>query len=182
MTHDRFQDVGLLALRAGVGSVLAAHGGQKLFGWFGGGGVQGTAGVFEAMGFTPARPSALLAGAAEFGGGALIALGLATPAAGAAAAGTVLAAASVHAPSGLFATQGGWEYPAVLGLSTSALALTGPGELSLDAVLGHRPHHAWRRPARRPARRCLTRPVAPASGPLRPTGSRRRRTRSGSCR
>jgi putative oxidoreductase len=115
------RDVGLLTLRVGVGGVLFAHGAQKLFGWFGGHGLNATAGAFDQMGFRPGRMSALAAGAAEVGGGTLVALGLATPAAGSAAAGTMIAAASVHAPNGFFAASGGYEYPALLGLSAAAL-------------------------------------------------------------
>ncbi len=78
MTDSR--DLGLLALRLGVGATLVAHGTQKLFGWFGGHGLAGTAAFFESVGFTPGRANALLAGAGEAGGGSLLALGLATPA------------------------------------------------------------------------------------------------------
>jgi putative oxidoreductase len=137
------RDAGLLILRVGVGGVLLAHGAQKLFGWFGGHGIEGTAGAFEQMGFRPGRASAIAAGLGEAGGGALIGLGLATPAAGAAAAGTMIAAASVHAPAGFFATGGGYEYPALLGVSTAALALIGPGRLSLDSLLGNRLNRPW---------------------------------------
>lgn len=137
MSHP-VKDAGLLVLRAGVGGVLLAHGCQKLFGWFGGHGLTATAGAFESMGFTPGRPSALAAGLGEAGGGALIALGLATPVAGAAAAGTMIAASAVHAPAGFFAQRGGYEYSALLGVSTAALALTGPGGWSLDRALGYR--------------------------------------------
>ena len=137
------RDAGLLILRVGVGGVLLAHGGQKLFGWFGGHGIEGTAGAFEQMGFRPGRASAITAGLGEAGGGALIGLGLATPAAGAAAAGTMIAAASVHAPAGFFATGGGYEYPALLGVSTAALALIGPGRWSLDSLLGNRLNRPW---------------------------------------
>jgi putative oxidoreductase len=151
--HDTFQvrevlvnghrDAGLLILRLGVGGVLLAHGGQKLFGWFGGHGIKGTAGAFEQMGFLPGRESAIAAGLGEAGGGALIGFGLATPAAAAAAAGTMLAAASVHTPAGFFATAGGYEYPALLGVSTAALALIGPGRWSLDSLLGNRLNRPW---------------------------------------
>lgn len=137
-TTTRLRDAGLLLLRLGVGGTLVAHGTQKLFGWFGGGGLDGTAKGMAAMGFHPPRLNALAAGAGEAGGGALVALGLATPAAGAAAAGTMVAAAAVHRPNGFFAQQGGLEYPAVLGLSAAALALTGPGDWSVDKLLGHR--------------------------------------------
>ncbi len=137
------ENTGLLVLRAGVGGVLTAHGVQKLFGWLGGSGLDGTATAFEKMGFEPGRPAALAAGIGEAGGGLLIAAGLATPAAGAAAAATMLPAAAVHAPSGFFATGGGYEYPALLGVSAAALALIGPGGWSLDARLGHRLNQPW---------------------------------------
>jgi putative oxidoreductase len=142
--NNRWQEnAGLLVLRAGVGGVLAAHGAQKLFGWFGGHGLEGTAAAFEQMGFAPGRPSALAAGLGEAGGGFLIALGLATPAAGAAATGTMIPAAAVHAPKGFFATGGGYEYPALLGVSAAALAIIGPGDWSVDARLGHRLDQPW---------------------------------------
>jgi putative oxidoreductase len=143
MSRPWHENAGLLALRTGVGGVLVAHGVQKLFGWLGGHGLEGTGAAFEQMGFQPGRQSALAAGLGEAGGGLLIALGLATPAAGAAAAGTMLPAAAVHAPHGFFATGGGYEYPALLGVSTAALALIGPGDWSLDARLGHRLNRPW---------------------------------------
>ena len=85
MTTDA-RDLGLLTLRVGVGGTLIAHGTQKLFGGGGGGGgLAGTGGFFDSVGFTPGKLNAVLAGAGEAGGGALLALGLAAPAAGAAA-------------------------------------------------------------------------------------------------
>ncbi|MEV7520410.1 DoxX family membrane protein [Streptomyces sp. NPDC091371] len=132
------KDLGLLALRLAAGGVLIAHGTQKLFGWFGGGGIEGTAEAMEHMGFVPGRPSALAAGLGEAGGGALLALGLATPAAGAAAAGAMAGAVSVHAPAGFFAQGGGFEYPAFLGSVAACLGVTGPGRFSLDHISGHR--------------------------------------------
>ena len=143
MSTRRAGNAGLLILRVGVGGVLMAHGAQKLFGWFGGHGLAATGEMFHKMGFRPGRASAVGAGLGEAGGGALIALGLATPAAGAAAAGTMITATSVHAPAGFFAQGGGYEYPALLGVSTAALALTGPGRWSLDAVLGNRLNRPW---------------------------------------
>ena len=140
---NNMQNLGLLTLRAGVGGVLLAHGVQKLFGWLGGAGLTGTADAFEQMGFRPGLPSAVAAGLGEAGGGTLIVLGLFTPAAGAAAAGTMIPAAAVHAPKGFFATGGGYEYPALLGLSATALALTGPGDWSVDARLGHGLNPPW---------------------------------------
>lgn len=124
--YDR-QDLGLLLLRLGTGGVLAAHGAQKLFGWFGGGGIEGTGAAMEAMGYAPGKQSAVLAGLSEAGGGALLALGLATPAAGSAAAGAMVGAAAVHAPNGFFAAAGGYEYAASLALTAAGLAVTGPG-------------------------------------------------------
>ncbi|GAA1639276.1 hypothetical protein GCM10009790_21250 [Georgenia ruanii] len=141
-TATALRDAGLLVLRTGVGGVLLAHGCQKLFGWFGGGGVAGTAAAFEQMGFTPGAPSAVAAGLGEAGGGTLILVGLATPVAGAAATGTMMAASAVHFPA-FFAQQGGYEYTALLAVSTAALALTGPGGWSLDALLGYRLNKPW---------------------------------------
>ncbi len=138
MTTITRSDVSRLLVRLGVGGAVAAHGAQKLFGWFGGGGIDKTAAYFESIGFRPGRPAALAAGAAEAGGGVLLALGLATPAAGAATASTRAVAATTLAPKGFFVMQGGLEYPAVLGLVSGALALEGPGRLSVDQLLGNR--------------------------------------------
>jgi putative oxidoreductase len=136
-------DLGLLALRLGTGGVLFAHGTQKLFGWFGGHGLEGTGTFMEQLGFRPGQRSALASGLGEAGGGTLLALGLATPGAGAAVAAAMTGAASVHAPAGFFNDQGGLEYPAYLGLAGSALALSGPGGYSLDHLLGHRLDRPW---------------------------------------
>ncbi|MGK4583561.1 DoxX family protein [Kitasatospora sp. HPMI-4] len=138
MTCLSRKDLGLLALRAAVGGVLIAHGTQKLFGWFGGGGLEGTAKAMEHMGFVPGRRSAIAAGLGEAGGGALLVAGLATPAAGAVVAGTMAGAISVHAPAGFFTTSGGYEYPALLGACGLALGISGAGRLSLDEATGHR--------------------------------------------
>ncbi|AKN68983.1 RpiR family transcriptional regulator [Streptomyces sp. PBH53] len=144
--YDR-RDVGLLLLRLGTGGVLAAHGAQKLFGWFGGHGLEGTGQFMESVGYAPGRASALAAGLAEAGGGTLLALGLATPAAGAAAAGGMAGASAVHVPNGFFAQEGGYEHAATLGLAAAALAVTGPGRLSLDHALGHVLDRGWMVPA-----------------------------------
>jgi putative oxidoreductase len=137
------QDIGLLALRVGLGGTLFAHGAQKLFGWFGGHGIAGTTGAMTAMGFHPAKTSAVLAGLGEAAGGALLAAGLATPVAGAAATSTMIAAGSVNKDGGFFATQGGYEYTAVLGLAGAALSVAGPGRFSLDELLGDRLNRPW---------------------------------------
>ncbi|MEU1332071.1 DoxX family membrane protein [Streptomyces sp. NPDC005865] len=141
------RDLGLLLLRAGTGGVLVAHGGQKLFGWFGGGGIEGTGAFMESVGYAPGRLNALMAGLAEAGGGLLLALGLATPAAGSAAAGAMAGATAVHTPNGFFSQGGGYEYPAYLGMVAAALAVAGPGRYSADHALGHTLDRAWMVPA-----------------------------------
>ncbi|MEU3981770.1 DoxX family membrane protein [Streptomyces sp. NPDC026672] len=166
--YDR-RDLGLLLLRVGTGGVLAAHGAQKLFGWFGGGGIEGTGRMMESVGYTPGRASATAAGLAEAGGGTLLALGLATPAAGAAAAGAMAGAAAVHRPHGFFAQEGGYEYAASLGLAATGLAITGPGRLSLDHALGHVVNRGWMVPAALGATAAVTAVVV---------GARHRRVRS----
>ncbi|MEJ5914711.1 DoxX family protein [Pseudokineococcus sp. 1T1Z-3] len=144
MTHHHTRtDLGLLALRAGVGGTIFAHGAQKLFGWFGGHGIAATAGAMESMGFRPGRRSAVLAGLGEVAGGAGLALGLGTPVAGAASAATMTTAAVVHRPAGFFAMSGGYEYTAMLATAGSALAVAGPGRYSLDHVLGNRLNRPW---------------------------------------
>lgn len=129
--------IGLLLLRMVVGLTLAAHGAQKLFGSFGGGGVEGTARGMEQLGFVPGRRSAVMAGLAETGGGVLLALGAVTPLAAAILVGVMTVAIfSVHIKHGFFAMQGGYELPLVLGVAAVSVASTGPGRLSLDALIG----------------------------------------------
>ena len=131
-------DIGLLLLRLTVGLTLATHGTQKLFGWFGGPGLNATGQFFEIIGFLPGRRQALLAGLAETGGGLLLAVGLVTPVAAAIVFSVMLVAAvSVHIKKGFFITNGGYEYTLVLGVSGLTLAFTGPGSLSFDALLGY---------------------------------------------
>ncbi|MFD9792666.1 DoxX family membrane protein [Streptomyces sp. NPDC059070] len=143
MTCINRRDLGLLVLRVGTGAVLAAHGTQKLFGWFGGGGLDGTAAAMEHMGFRPGKQSAVAAGLGEAGGGALLALGLATPVAGAAAAGAMAGAVAVHAPAGFFTAKGGFEYPAFLGFTAAAIGIAGAGRYSLDHASGHVVDRPW---------------------------------------
>lgn len=130
-------ELGLLLLRSVIGLTLAAHGAQKLFGWFGGYGLDGTGGFMESLGFRPGRRHAFMAGAVETGGGLLLALGLLTPFAAAAVVAVMLVAAiTVHVKAGFFVTGGGYEYNLVLAAAALAIAFTGPGALSLDAALG----------------------------------------------
>jgi len=129
--------IGILILRLVAGLTLAAHGAQKLFGWFGGYGLTGTGQFFEQLGFRPGRLQAAQAGLAELVGGLFLAAGFLTPAAAAALVAVMLVAAvSVHIKSGFFAHSGGYEYTLVLGGAAAALAFTGPGALSLDQALG----------------------------------------------
>lgn len=126
-------DVGLLLLRVVAGLTVAAHGAQKLFGWFGGPGLTGFADGLEEMGFRRTRGLAWLAGLAELGGGLLLALGLITPLAAAAVIGMMLSA-SIVAHKGFFAATGGYELPLLLAVVAAATALTGPGAYALDTV------------------------------------------------
>ena len=127
---------GILFLRAIVGTVLFAHGAQKLFGWWGGHGPRGTAGFFGSLGFRPPLALAVVAAASELSG-ALFAFGLITPfAALAMAAVMVVAVGSVHWKNGFFAGSGGYEFNLVLWASVVAVAATGPGRFSLDRLLG----------------------------------------------
>ncbi len=140
---SKASDVGLLLIRVGVGATCVAHGAQKLFGSFGGFGIQGTGGWFESVGFVPGERNALLAGLCEAGGGTLLALGLASGPAGAAVAGNMAVASSMH--TGFFNTGGGFELPATFGLVGAAVAAGGPGRFSLDAVSGDALNKPWMR-------------------------------------
>ena len=111
----------------------------------GGHGIEGTGAFFDQIGFKPGELNARIAAASELGGGALLAVGLATPAAGAAAAGTMLVAGSAHKEQGFFAQKGGFEYQLILALVGGALALTGSGRLSLDHRTRHIVDKPWMR-------------------------------------
>jgi putative oxidoreductase len=129
--------LGRLALRATVGGFFIGHGTQKLFGWFGGHGPEATANMFESLGLRPGRHHALAAGAGEAGGGALLALGAATPAAAAVITATMITAIQrVHLKNGPWSSNGGYEYNAVLIAAALTLAEAGPGSFSLDRKLG----------------------------------------------
>ena len=129
--------LGLAVVRAVVGALFFAHGTQKLFGWFGGRGLDATAGFFEKIGLRPGKRQATVAGASEAVGGALIATGFLTPAASALITGVMTQAIrTVHGPKGPWNSGGGWEYNAVLIAAAFALADVGPGDWSLDHLVG----------------------------------------------
>ncbi len=128
-----------LALRVPAGIIFAAHGAQKLFGWFGGYGLEGTGQWMASIGLAPGYLMALLAGSAEFFGGlALIAGLLVRPAAAALAVSMLVAIFAVHIDKGLFVAKNGYEFAlALLGVSV-ALAIGGAGAASVDRTLAQR--------------------------------------------
>jgi len=133
--------LGLLILRLVVGLLFVGHGAQKLFGIWGGHGLKGTAGFFEQIGLKPGHIHASAAGLMEFGGGALLALGLFTPFAAAALIAVMTAAViTVHYSKGLWITAGGYEYNLVLAAAAFALAAIGAGNWSLDHALSFSIH------------------------------------------
>jgi putative oxidoreductase len=130
-------NVGLFALRVVVGALFIGHGTQKLFGWFGGHGIEGTGGFMEQLGYRPGKSFAVLGGVAEAGGGALFVLGFLTPfAALAVIAMMINAVFAVHIDNGLWIQDNGYEYPLVVAVAAAALALAGGGSLSVDHILG----------------------------------------------
>src|SRR6266700_1412781 len=133
LVEDRAQastlrNVSLLLLRLSVGGLLAGHGAQKLFGWFGGYGLKGTAGWLESLGMKPGKFWALGAAASEFGGGTLTALGLFHP----------LGPISMLSAMIMATAKGGAELPVTNTAVALALLLNGPGPYSLDRVFGIR--------------------------------------------
>jgi putative oxidoreductase len=123
--------------RVTIGALFVGHGTQKLFGWFGGSGLQGTGQYFEKIGILPGRRNALNAGVAEAGGGLLLALGAATPLAAAALSSVMITAIkTVHWEKGVWSTGGGYEYNLVLLAAVFGLTENGPGPSSVDGVLG----------------------------------------------
>ena len=172
--------IGRLLLRLIVGGLFFGHGTQKLFGWFGGHGLDATSQAFDGLGLRPGRGNAIAAGAAEAGGGAALALGLATPLTASILTGTMLTAIHrAHLKNGPWLTNSGYEYNLVLIAAALALAEVGPGELSLDAAarsralgssLGARraPPRCGRRPQRHQAAKSYPAPPPPAENPQQP--------------
>jgi putative oxidoreductase len=134
---SRLLDLGLLLIRVIFGLVFAAHGAQKLFGWFGGHGLAGTGGWMESMGFRPGKTFATAAGLGEFVGGLLFALGFLGPVGPALMLSVMLVASiTVHRKNGLFATNNGIELPLLYATGAIGVSLIGPGRFSLDEALG----------------------------------------------
>jgi putative oxidoreductase len=130
-------DLGLALVRLVFGLIFAAHGSQKLFGWFGGYGLAGTAGWLESIGFRPGRRYATAAALAEFLGGLLLALGFLGPVGPALMISVmVVAMITVHRVNPFFVATNGIEHPLMFAIVALALALTGPGHYSLDYALG----------------------------------------------
>ena len=131
--------LGSLALRIPVGIILAAHGAQKLFGWFGGYGLEGTGQWMESIGLAPGFMMALLAGSAEFFGGLFLIIGLLTrPAALVSAFTMVIAIFSVHIENGLFMSNNGYEFALALFAATLALTFQGAGSIAVDNVIANK--------------------------------------------
>ena len=135
---------GLLVLRVVVGLIMAAHGAQKLLGWFGGYGLRGTGQFFVQLGFQPGPAFAAAASISEIISGLLVTFGFLGPIGPALMISVMIVAAmTVHWEHGLFASNNGIELPLLYGAAAFALALTGFGQYSLDSVLGiagHLPH------------------------------------------
>jgi putative oxidoreductase len=130
-------DIAFLVIRVVIGLGLAAHGAQKLFGWFGGYGIAGTGGFFENLGLRPGRLFAVAAGLGEVGGGLLTFLGLGGPV-GPALMILVMVTAilTVHLGKGFFTDKGGPELPLLYGCGALAVAFAGSGAYSLDRAFG----------------------------------------------
>ncbi len=127
---------GLTVLRVFVGIIFAAHGSQKLFGWFGGGGLAGTAQWMESIGLTPGTLMALLSGGTEFFAGLALIVGLlARPAALGLSFTLLVAIFSVHIHNGLFMANNGYEFALALLGGTVAVLLEGTGKLSIDGAI-----------------------------------------------
>ncbi|MNV57605.1 putative oxidoreductase MhqP [compost metagenome] len=128
--------LGILLMRLVIGIAFIGHGAQKLFGWFGGYGPKGTGGWMESIGIKPGVTMAVLAGLMELIGGFMFAAGLLTPVAAVLIVATMLGAiVKVHAANGFWSTSNGIEFPLTVLVVAAGIALTGPGSISLDALI-----------------------------------------------
>jgi putative oxidoreductase len=132
------RDVMLLGTRLVLGSYMAVHGAQKLFGAFNGPGLDQAGAGFERIGLTPGKPMAALAGATELGGGLLTVAGAADPAGPLAIIGAMTVASATHRASGPLAANRGFELPLTNLATAAALAASGPGRFRLSPPLGRR--------------------------------------------
>ena len=135
-------DIAILILRLALGALIAAHGLQKSFGWFKGPGFAATSGAFHAWGFRPGGRMVILASLFEVIGGVLLILGLATPVACAILVGTLTVATSPNVAKGFWAAHGGVELPVTYAVIAVALAFSGGGLFSIDALIGF-PQSLW---------------------------------------
>jgi putative oxidoreductase len=130
-------DLALLIARIVIGFGLAAHGAQKLFGWYGGYGTKGTGEFMVSLGWSAGVPMAVLAGSGEFGGGLLTGLGILGPIGPALLIAVMTSAIlTVHLKNGWFASKNGVEFPLTVAAGSLLLAFTGPGGYSLESLLG----------------------------------------------
>jgi putative oxidoreductase len=130
-------DIAMLVLRFGIGLIFVVHGGQKLFGWLGGPGMSGWKGAMAHMGFRPAGLFAWISAVAEFAGGLALMLGVLTPLAAAVLiAQSVVIIGQAHWRSGFLNRDGGYEFPLALAVGVAAILLAGPGQVSVDALVG----------------------------------------------
>jgi len=136
-------NAGLLILRLVAGLLIAGHGLQKVTFWFGGNGLSGGAEEFRHDGFRGGRLTALAAGAGQIGSGVCLIAGALTPMATMVAIGVMTVAITVKWHNGLWVQNDGYEYPLVLVVIATVLALTGPGEWSADHLLGLTPWPLW---------------------------------------
>ncbi|QWL10024.1 DoxX family protein [Shewanella algae] len=130
-----------LALRLPIGITFMAHGAQKLFGWFGGYGLEGTGQWMASIGLTPGYLMALMAGSSEFFGGLLLIIGLLIRPTSAVLAFTMLMAiVTVHLDNGLFMSNNGYEFGLALLAATISLTISGAGKLSIDSMIARKTH------------------------------------------
>ncbi|QYJ79829.1 DoxX family protein [Shewanella acanthi] len=128
-----------LLLRLPIGIILMAHGSQKLFGWFGGYGLEGTGQWMASIGLTPGYLMALMAGSSEFFGGLLLIIGLLTRLSSVVLSFTmVIAILSVHIGNGLFLSNNGYEFGLALLAATASLVFSGAGRLAVDNIIARR--------------------------------------------
>ena len=130
------EGVDTIPLRIGAGAIFTAHGAQKMFGWFGGYGLEGTASWMASIGLQPGYPLALMAGSAEFFGGLLLLVGLLVRPAALVLAFTMLVAIfSVHWANGFFMSSNGYEFAFALLTVSVGLMIRGAGSFSLDQAI-----------------------------------------------